>query len=458
MSTLVVGQPETTASWKQEVSLRLAEHKSRRGWPAAKPAAAPTVNWMAAGSRAAEAAARVAARYAQAPSYSQILAEQSRAATPAISVVAAAPPRTAVQAQPVIEEWPAAANLPSLSILESAENASPTPSTVRDWEPAISSQSAMPASLEEWENECALHRQEPGLLLLRPAPVPCPIAAASATSVPAPASASILEEPIVVPVSALLPHTSEPDKWDWKEAVQNPPENGEIEPIEPDLPIPANLIEFPRELVAARKMRPRRAEGPFAVARPEMQLSIFEVDPSAISTQPDSSSAVLESWSEPGWAEIVLDPQAREEADLQPTMQHSLLHLAPLGHRLRAVLADGVLIGAMLAPVLMAAARVGHPNAAKIVELGVVSGLLIAGLLYQTLFLTLTGTTPGMRLAGISLCTFDGQIPTGEQLRSRLGGLTLSLVPVGLGIAWALFDDDRLCWHDRLSRTYPRKN
>jgi hypothetical protein len=63
-----------------------------------------------------------------------------------------------------------------------------------------------------------------------------------------------------------------------------------------------------------------------------------------------------------------------------------------------------------------------------------------------------------MNLARISLCTFDGQIPTREQLRSRLGALLLSLVPVGLGIAWALFDEDHLTWHDRLSRTYLREN
>jgi hypothetical protein len=33
------------------------------------------------------------------------------------------------------------------------------------------------------------------------------------------------------------------------------------------------------------------------------------------------------------------------------------------------------------------------------------------------------------------------------------GALLLSLVPVELGIAWALFDEDHLCWLGRLSRT-----
>jgi hypothetical protein len=39
-----------------------------------------------------------------------------------------------------------------------------------------------------------------------------------------------------------------------------------------------------------------------------------------------------------------------------------------------------------------------------------------------------------------------------------LGALLLSVLPLGLGVAWALFDDDHLCWHDRLSKTYLRKD
>jgi len=243
--------------------------------------------------------------------------------------------------------------------------------------------------------------------------------------------------------------------------AEEPSGRDAIEPVEPDFPTHANLIEFPRELVATRKIRPRRAEGPFAAARPEMQLSIFEVDPGAVSIRPEPTcAAAVAAWPETAWAEIELEPQLHEEAEPQESSAAlPALHLAPIGLRLRAALADSALIaGLVLAPALVAAAKIGHPPATKIVELGAVSTILLAGVLYHTLFLTLAGTTPGMKFAGISLCTFDGEIPTREQLRSRLGALLLSLVPVGLGFAWALFDDERLCWHDRLSRTYPRKN
>ncbi len=250
------------------------------------------------------------------------------------------------------------------------------------------------------------------------------------------------------------------ERWEWQPLADEAWGNDEIKPVEPDLPIHANLIEFPRELVATRKMRPRRAEGPYAVQRAEMQLSIFEVDPGAISTYPEQDVAEpVAAWPEPDWSDIKLEPQLHEEAEPQESPQEqSGLYLAPLDRRMMAALVDGALIaGIVAAPALVAATRIGHLPAAKILVLGTVLALLLAGMLYQALFLMLAGATPGMRCARVSLCTFDSEIPTSAQLRSRLGALLLSLVPVGLGVAWALFDDDRLCWHDHLSRTYLRR-
>ena len=64
------------------------------------------------------------------------------------------------------------------------------------------------------------------------------------------------------------------------------------EPAGPPVPLPANLIEFPRQLIASRKARPRYAEGPLrdeAEAAPgDGQLRIFEVDPAQIATSPEA--------------------------------------------------------------------------------------------------------------------------------------------------------------------------
>jgi uncharacterized RDD family membrane protein YckC len=83
--------------------------------------------------------------------------------------------------------------------------------------------------------------------------------------------------------------------------------------------------------------------------------------------------------------------------------------------------------------------------------------LALIGMLYYAFFFAIPVCTPGMMYAGIGLCTFDEQSPTRAQLRRRLGAMLLSLLPVGLGLVWSIFDDDHLSWHDRYSKTYLRK-
>ena len=61
-----------------------------------------------------------------------------------------------------------------------------------------------------------------------------------------------------------------------------------------------------------------------------------------------------------------------------------------------------------------------------------------------------------MRYAKIALCTFEDENPTRKAMCRRVWFLFLSVAPLGLGCAWALFDPDRLSWHDRLSRIYQR--
>jgi len=445
-------QTESTSSWKQEISLRIAAHKSRRGCAAAQTAV-PTPVANAASSRAAEAAARVAARYAKAPSYSQMLSVDAFAATNA-GEVASAPNSDGFAAVTGPRFWEA----------EAPPTAASARSSDPDWEPALPPlHSAAPSSLEDWESECAHNRWEPDLRLrpveALPAQFPASVSTLEASAIEIP-EADTAPHPVDERAASAL-DSLEKGRWEWPELARDFPNSEEIKPVEPDLPIPANLIEFPRELVATRRMRPRRAEGPFAVSEPEAQLSIFEVDPRAVSTCPEhTGAAALAAWPQTAWAEIELEPQVREETEPQETPAAlPELQLAPMGRRMVAALADGALIaGIVLGPALAAAGRLGHSYPAKILGIGAAVALIVAGMLYFALSLLLAGATAGMKLAGISLCTFDGQIPTRAQLRSRLGALLLSLVPVGLGIAWSLFDDDHLSWHDRLSRTYLREN
>jgi hypothetical protein len=41
-------------------------------------------------------------------------------------------------------------------------------------------------------------------------------------------------------------------------------------------------------------------------------------------------------------------------------------------------------------------------------------------------------------------------------MRRRVGAQMLAVCPLGLGLLWVLLDDDRLGWHDRISRMYQR--
>ena len=73
---------------------------------------------------------------------------------------------------------------------------------------------------------------------------------------------------------------------------------------------------------------------------------------------------------------------------------------------------------------------------------------------YQYLLLTYGGTTPGLRIAHLRLCRFDGS-PVDRGLRRwRALASILSGLSLGLGYAWCFLDEDALCWHDRITCTY----
>jgi uncharacterized RDD family membrane protein YckC len=78
---------------------------------------------------------------------------------------------------------------------------------------------------------------------------------------------------------------------------------------------------------------------------------------------------------------------------------------------------------------------------------------------YQYLLLVYSGTTPGLKLAKLELQRFDGDPVPRNIRRWRVLASVLSGVSLGLGYAWCLLDEDELCWHDRITRTYmaPRK-
>lgn len=83
-----------------------------------------------------------------------------------------------------------------------------------------------------------------------------------------------------------------------------------------------------------------------------------------------------------------------------------------------------------------------------------IAGLL--GLFYHLLFAILGGgRTPGMFWTHLELLDFEGRRPNRNQRMNRLFACLLSTCAAGLGLLWALVDEEKLTWHDHISRTFP---
>jgi uncharacterized RDD family membrane protein YckC len=445
--------------------------------------------------RAAAAAARVAARYAKAPSYSEMLAREARAAVDAAKAAAKAAEDAQAAFQYVLD------GLEAGTPAEPAWKLEPLPE--RKSESRAAPAAAAPP-----------HRKAPELPRgqLEPA-VQEPAIQELAIEEPANAFSWELEAGI---------QQNEPAGWDvgFRSDSLSISEVDTDEPGEIVNPIYANLIEFPRPMVATRRARPRRAEGPLAEAATAPQLSIFEVDTAAISIAPPPATVDASAppeWMRTEWPalspeenppsadsaaksrsmDLALRPLSRNFRALPPAMNVEDLPLAmdlaaqanlaarpgeelaadllldepvsqpapapaiepaALSRRLLATVVDGALIAAaVVAAALLAARYASQLPGVRTLEFGTAIAMVATGLAYYAGILTLTWATPGMWYAGIEIESFSGFRATRGQRCGRLMAMLLSVLPLGLGFVWALFDDEGLAWHDRLSKTYLRK-
>jgi uncharacterized RDD family membrane protein YckC len=347
-------EPPLVPAWKKELNERLAATRMRRAPAVAEQAALPGLEDVEhkAESRAAKLAAKVAKRYANAPTYSEVLAAGSR---------------SRVQTAP---------------------------------------RSRVEESTQLPEPEAALE------------------------VVPEP----VFEEPVI---QAPIVYAHEPV-------------SAEVEPLA------VNLVEFPRELIAARKMRPRLAEGPLRATLEETehdlsQLRIFEVAPESISQTVSIGAKPVD------WSPIRLDTEPASSVEAPVASEAIPIQSATVEDRIMAGIFDLALIVAAFAVfILVFVACTTHPPTGRSALLA--AGFVLGGfcVLYQYLFFKFAEGTPGMRYAKIALCTFDDENPTRQAMCRRVFYLWLSAAPLGLGFLWACFDPDRLSWHDRLTRIYQR--
>ncbi len=415
---------------REQVAERLAAHRQRRerqGAAESEPSAAEVK------SPKNKIAAAVAERYAHTPSYRAVLAEHAKRAIQEAAAAAEIAQRNAEAVAAAqhellgeLELWNAPQTFTAetaVAIVTSETRSEPRPETRSETRPA-------PA-------------RTPGITVRLYEDLPPTLPAASAAWISRAPEHDAHES---VALDAEIEFRQAP-VWDefWDDA-------------EPNVPLPANLLEFPRQLVAARKARPRIAEGPLReeVTPRTAQLRIFEVEPEQIDTAPAPLPAA------PEWtssirldAHTVTEPVAKPETPVLASLLPP--QTAPLQLRVMSAMVDGILVSAGALAFVAAYARAGAELPTGIPAVLAVLGILaVVHVAYQLLFFTLSDETPGMRYARIGLCTFTDENPTRAAMRRRILAQFIAVCPLALGLLWILLDDDALGWHDRLSRMYQR--
>ena len=160
----------------------------------------------------------------------------------------------------------------------------------------------------------------------------------------------------------------------------------------------------------------------------------------------------------PLFADIRLDESKSHEAS-EPKFAARIevpLQVAAMNQRVFSGLIDALIVGVASAIFGVIAWNV-LPEIPRTKEMGALALAIPAvfWFVYQFIFLVYAGQTTGMQMAQLRLSTFDGRQPTWEDRRYRALAMLLSCISVGLGFIWSMIDEDQLCWHDKISRTYP---
>jgi uncharacterized RDD family membrane protein YckC len=208
----------------------------------------------------------------------------------------------------------------------------------------------------------------------------------------------------------------------------------DIEDVEPELI--EHAAEAAQEMVEAPPPEPVRKTAARASRTERFEISIPKRE-----TEPPASRTAK--------AEPEASSRTAEPAQAFP------FAVASLRERRRAAFVDvGLLIfsyGGMLALFTVLGGRIGF-NKTDMTVAGATFALFYAQ--YFALFTIFGGSTPGMMLRGLRVISFDGTTPTSRQMSWRSAGYVIAAGTCLLGFLWALWDDDHLCWQDRISQTY----
>jgi uncharacterized RDD family membrane protein YckC len=156
----------------------------------------------------------------------------------------------------------------------------------------------------------------------------------------------------------------------------------------------------------------------------------------------------------PALGGITMEAAAGEEVERRPGIDIPL-QSASFTRRIVASAVDGFIVAAASAFFGFIFWKVAAVRPPEFQTLGLTLGVpILLWATYQYLLIVYSGSTPGLRLAGLEINRFDGTFTNRRLRRFRVLASYLSAVSLGMGYGWVFLDQDSLCWHDRITHTY----
>jgi len=208
-------------------------------------------------------------------------------------------------------------------------------------------------------------------------------------------------------------------------------------------PNPARVISFeslrsPRE---QRSIRARGAEIQRPQPAPQAKVELKRAKPRKRVSDKQQRLDFL------GVEDVVSPPQSHIICDAP---------VAPPMMRAEAALIDGVI---MLGPVVLGLAIFLYEGGQIVLNKGTAplwaAVLFTVPILYKLLWSWAGRDSIGLSAMGLRLVDFDGNPPSRERRYQRSLASFISFLAAGIGLVWALADEDALTWHDHMSSTFP---
>src|SRR5271156_757156 len=244
-----------------------------------------------------------------------------------------------------------------------------------------------------------------------------------------------IPEPVTVGANSLA-ETPEPE---WRVEVSRRLEQyrarrGHLRPDDSQSGLPFSRQSKIDEEEAARESQ-REAERQRQAERPRPRQNLRQTERVEICIQPE------------------LDFSYAPDDRAHP--QTALVPVANLAERRKAGLLDALFLGLTYIGFLgLFRSLGGQLLAEKGDAIVYLAAFFLFYALYFFLFTTFAEATPGMQLSCLTTVRLDGTVPDTRQLLWRSFGYVLAGATLDLGFLWALWDEDRFTWQDRISPTY----